>query len=269
MPTLRLYLENARGYALDTAKRYDARAPLEARLEAFRVYGLALKMVAYARLLLESDVEGFFANLYRVAANGRHLLRMVQEEPQGARRIPASNNDGLLAALVTDPALAGEIATLSARERRPPEYEDEFLGAFFLQEAVRPRAPGEPPAELESISHRLEQAWEKETPHATTLRMLARRDWEGFERAFQEWNQEAAVALDRTAEAPGAPWSLGLTRHVWLEGLAVLKLAEHQGCPLAPAVRPKVPGLVLRARPALAGVDPLILGASRPGEEDL
>ncbi|RKG79059.1 hypothetical protein [Corallococcus terminator] len=269
MPTLRLYLENARDYVLDTAERYDPRAPLEARIEAFRVYSLALKMVAYARLLLESDVEGFFVNLYRVAANGLQLLRVVREEPQGTGRIPASSNDGLLAALVTAPALAGELATLSARERLPPEYEDEFLGAFFLQEAIRPRAPGEPPADLESISDRLEQAWEKETPHARALRALARRDWAGFDLAFHAWNQEAAAALDRTAEAAGAPWSLGLTRHVWLEGLAVLNLAEHQGCPLAPAVRPKIPGLLLRARPVLVGVNPLILGASRPGDEDL
>lgn len=269
MPTLRNYLESAREYALDAARKYDPNAPLGDRLESFRVFCLALKMIAYARLLLESDVEGFFVNLHRVALNGRNLLRMVREEPQSNRRIPASHNAPLLAALVTDLTLAREIATLSARERTPPEYDDEFYGAFFLQESVRPRAPEEPSVELEGLCQKMDDYLEEETPRSRTLRALARRDWAEFEAAFEVWNEGAARALAHAADSPGATYSMGITQHIWLEGLAVLKLAESQGFSPTPVPRPRIPGLVLAARPSLAGMKPLVLGAAWIDEDDL
>ncbi|MFY0570806.1 hypothetical protein ACN28E_44210 [Archangium lansingense] len=263
MPSLRSYLEAGRSHALDTAESFDPRAPLAKRVEAFRTYCLALKMVAYGRLLCESNVPAFFSNLYRVARNGKRLLETVRDESEGQLRIPASANDWLLSAIVTDFGLAREIAALSARELTPPEYDDEFYAASFLQVYLcSPAVSGVPAPELEDICRKMDEYLEGETSRTRVYRAMLHRDWSEFTTAFASLNEEVASELDEAAALPGATYSMGITQHFWLEGLALLKLAESEGLRLGPARRRKVPLLVLDGRPDVASIEPLLLGLS-------
>ena len=262
MPRLRDYLDNGRESALEIAESYLPGAPLEEQIEAFRVFCLSLKMVAYGYLLVEADTDAFFLNLHRVAANGHRLLQIAWEQSHGAEAIAASANDPLLAAILTDPTLASHIATLSNRKLTPPEYDDELWAAVFFQDAVL----GRPAEVLEANVAKIEAYLEEETPRTAAFRALARRDAKAFDDAFAAWNAAAAEELDASADG-GGTYSSGITRHIWLEGLAFIDLAAARGLSLPAQLRPKLPVQFLTARRPAPPFAPAILGVTRISPE--
>lgn len=257
MPRLRDYFNTGRESALEAAESYSPGAPLDEQIEAFRVFCLALKMVAYGYLLVEANTDAFFLNLHRVAANGHRLLQLAWKQQHNADAVPASANDPLLAAIPTDATLASHIATLSKRALTPPEYDDEFWAALFFQDAVL----GRPAKALESSAEKIDAYLEEETPRTTAFRALARRDAKAFGAAFAAWNAVAAEQLDATAGS-GGTYSSGITRHVWLEGLAFIALAEARGLTLPVKQRPKLPLQLLAAKRPPPPPEPMILGVT-------
>lgn len=269
MRSLLSYMDVAREFLVETSKNFEPRSPWKERFEAYRTFCLALKMLAYGKLLAQSDVPGFFLNLSRAAANWRQMLAQFREEGL-SHQVPASMNDSLLEAIVCRQiGLASEIAEMSARELTQPEYEDEFYGAFFLQEYVRSRfGQVRDTANLQDICQRIDGYLGEQTSRTSVYRALADKDWVGFEASFKDWNELTASELSEP-NAPGATFSTGITRHIWLEGLAILQLAREAGCPLRPELRPLLPEMALRPPSALPRDNPWLLGAVRLREEDV
>ncbi|MCP3143967.1 immunity 49 family protein [Pyxidicoccus xibeiensis] len=266
MRSLASYMDVGRQYLVQTSADFDPAAPWDERLEHHRTWGLALKMVAYGKLLVECDVPGFHAHLLCAAMNWRQLLTHARAE---GHRVPASMNDALLSAIACGRMdLALELAELSAREPTVPEYEDEFLGAFFLQEYLRSRVGRGEAVDLERLCQDIDDFLGEPSPRTDTLRALARGDGPAFDEAFRTWNETVAATRADPA-APGSTFSSGITRHVWLEGLALLRLAGEAGLSLPSELRPLLPGLVLQPPPATLSAVPWLLGQTRLTEEDL
>lgn len=265
MRSLASYMEVARQYLVQTSADFSPGASWDDRLEAYRTWCLALKMLAYGKLLVDCDVPTFHAHLLCAAVNWRELLARARAQ---GHQVPASMNDPLLGAIASRRMdLALELAELSARELTEPEYEDEFLGAFFLQEYVRARAGRPDAAELERLCQRIDEYLGEPSPRTDTLRALARGEGRTFGEAFRAWNEEVATTLS-DPDAPGAAFSSGITRHVWLEGLAVLRLASDAGLPLESEPRPHLPGLLLQPPLATYAPTPWLLGKIRLTEEE-
>ncbi|MFY0564525.1 hypothetical protein ACN28E_11790 [Archangium lansingense] len=270
MRSLLSYMDVAREFLVETSEKFDPRSPWEARFESYRTFCLALKMLAYGKLLAQSDVPGFFLDLLRSAASWKQMLAHLREEGS-PYQIPASMNDSLLGAIVCcHMELAREIAELSAREPTSPEYDDEFYGAFFLQEYVCSRfGQARDTARLQDICQRIDDYLGEQTSRTSVYRALAEKDWVAFEVSFKDWNEVTAAELS-DPNAPGATFSTGITRHIWLEGVAILQLAREAGCPLATDLRPLIPEMVLRPAPALPKDGNLwLLGTVRLREEDV
>jgi len=264
MRSLASYMEVARQFLVQTSASFNPAAPWSERIESYRTWCLALKMLAYGHLLVNCNAPQFFVHLFRAAANWRELLASAQAEQQ---RVPASMNDPFLGAIAAGQMnLALDIADLSARELTDPEYDDEFLSAFFLQEYVRTRAGRTDAAPLELICQQLEDFLGEACPRTEAYRALVHRDWAVFDEAFRSWTEETAASM-ADPNAPGATFSSGITRHIWLEGLAVFHLARAAGFESLPESRPLLPQLILQPPQALAETTPWLLGQAHIMED--
>lgn len=266
MRSLASYMKVAQEYLVETSAEFNPAAAWDERMESYRVWCLALKMMAYGKLLVDGDVPRFYAHLLCAAVNWRELLTQGQAE---GHPVPASMNAPLLGAIASGRMdLALDLAERSARQLTEPEYDDEFLGAFFLQEYVRARAGRAAVADLEALCQRSDDYLGESPPRTETFRALARADWPAFGEAFRTWNETVAAALADPV-SPGATFSSGITRHLWLEGLAVFRLANAAGCPPRSELYPLLPGLVLQPPAAGLTATSWLLGKTRLAEEDM
>lgn len=263
------YAANARFFLHKTASDFRPTFSFEQRLEAYRTFCLALQVRAYVALLSEADPDRFFLDLKKAAVNWKALLEHVRDHEPG-RRVPASMNTPLLGALAGNQfLLARELAACSARQPTPPEYEDEFLAAFFYQQyLLASTGKGQDTASLESLCDGIDAYLGEVTPRTETLRALARQEQEAFWSAFRNWSTTTEHGLRTRAEEPGAPYSLGITRYVWLEGLAVLQLARARDWKDPYRDHPLIPELARHPAQALPDVSHFLLGRLSPEELD-
>jgi hypothetical protein len=192
---------------------------------------LRLHLIGVATLLVDGDPQGFFLNLCRAAENGRRLLTLLH-----ARQLPpppASWNVPLLAALAAghfaqaDAIAAASTSTWQHAEVR--EYEDEFLWAVILQHLARQRPS--PATTVEPLIAHLEKVNKKEYGSRCALaRALLAKARDDFAKAFESARLAYELRIEKEAKAFGAPvTSLAPHRSLWLEGLALLRLAERAG----------------------------------------
>jgi hypothetical protein len=195
---------------------------------------LCLHTLAVATLLVDGNPQGFFLNLCRAAENGRRFLDLLR-----ARKLappPASWNLPLLAALAAGSfAQADAIATASTttwQHNEVREYEDELLWAVILQQLARQKPP--PASQVEPLFARLEKVNKKEYGSRCALaRALLAQDASGFAKAFEAARLGYEIQIEKEAKAFGTPvTSFAPHRFLWLEGLALLRLAERAGIPL-------------------------------------
>ncbi|KFE70578.1 hypothetical protein DB31_5620 [Hyalangium minutum] len=195
---------------------------------------LSLHTIAVATLLVDGNPQGFFLNLCRAAENGRRLLELLQ-----ARQLtppPASWNMPLLAALAAgnfpqaDAIAAASTSTWLHAEVR--EYEDEFLWAVILQQLAHHKPP--PASRVEPLIARLEKLNKKEYGSRCALaRALLTQSSSGFAKAFEAARLDYEVRIEKEAQEFGTPvTAFAPHRFLWLEGLALLRLAERAGIPL-------------------------------------
>lgn len=265
-----LYASQARYHLRETAKTFSPGCSRSERVEAYRTFCLSLQMIAYAALLGEAEPSGFFLGLTRMARNWKALLEYANSHAWSSE-IPASLNTPLLGAIASNQlGLARELAALSSRERARLEYDDEFLGAFFLQRYILER-PLQPPGRvaLMRLCDRADAYLDRETPRFSALRALAAGEVRGFWENFQAWNEEHFQQVMARAEAPGAPLSLGITRYIWLEGLAVMRLAELEGFTHPRRYFRLIPELVRAAPSEIRDDDVPLLGGSFSGNAGL
>ncbi len=205
----------------------------------------ALRAHGILRLLIDADLDGFSNDLVMSGQARRGYLRRCARKQYADYFIALSRSGSLLDAVAGDDlALASEISSLSPTEfRKGDEYEDDFCWQRFLGLHVT----GAPAAEVDALLARFEKAAEGGGARLAVARALQAKDAELLEEAFQdllrlrreEIEEDKPLAEEEVAVAAGTK--------VFIEGIAVLKLARRAGLPMAPEY-PMCPALALLPR---------------------
>jgi hypothetical protein len=190
-------------------------------------------------LLTDADVDGFFHWLIQSALTRVYYLRRCRHEGlAGTAGARASLLDGFLDAVAAGQVpLAREIVNLSAeRWMEGEEYEDDFAWA----RALGLLALGERDSETGTVLDQFQRALEggKAVRLDVGQAMLA-KDQEAFDRAFDALIREHQEANDRLADPEensilADEYPFEPNRQVFVEGLAVLRLAESRGLKTRP-----------------------------------
>jgi hypothetical protein len=188
-----------------------------------------LHVIAVATLLVDGNPQGFFLNLCRMAENGRRMQALLKG--RGLAPPPARRDTPLLGALAAGHfALADAVAASSATQwQQGAEYEDEFLWARALQ--LLARAPPASPVALEHALVALEQVGKEAYASRVSLaRALVAGDGAGFADAFAAACLDHGIVTEKRARSVSTPvTAFAPHRFLWLEGLALLRLAERAG----------------------------------------
>lgn len=189
------------------------------------------RSLAIMALLAKGDCDAFYHHLIRGArARQTYLSRLAAQSIDDDHHQASGRFDAVINAVAAaDFDLAREIAELSPSEwRQGHEYEDDYCYAQLLHGFVQQPVPED---ELPSVADRLEAYLDGEPlPRLDVCRALLSRDQGAFDEAFADlidWREaEIAAAIARSqAESP----PVMVQRLVFVEGLAVLRLAEHRG----------------------------------------
>ncbi|NVJ05727.1 hypothetical protein HUW63_10855 [Myxococcus sp. AM001] len=207
-------------------RRFDPGADRSSVLARLDAITLDLHLIAVATLLVDGNPQGFFLNLCRMAENGRRVQRLLAD--RGLPPPPARRNTPLLGALAAGHfSLAEAVAEGSATQwQQGAEYEDEFLWASALQHLARtPFAP------LEHVLVSLEKAGQEPSASRVALaRALVARDAAAFAESFAAACLDYGLVTEKRARSLATPvTSFAPHRFLWLEGLALLRLAERAG----------------------------------------
>ncbi len=205
----------------------------------------ALRAHAILRLLIDADGDGFSNDLVMSGQARRAWLRRCARQQYADYFLALSRSGSMLDAIAGDDfPLAVEIFGLSPTAlREGDEYEADFAWQRFLGL----RIAGAPPAEIDAALAVFDAAVEGAGARLAVAKGLRSRDAEGFDEAFRallaerevENEEDAATAEEEVAAAAGA--------QVFVEGVAVLKLARHIGIPTADEY-PMCPTLALLPR---------------------
>jgi hypothetical protein len=190
-----------------------------------------LRALAIILLLVEADTDYFCHNLMRSGRTREVYLRRTRDAGLLDDHHRASGRyEPLLDAIASgDWALAGRIAAASPTEWRPGhEYEDDFCYAQLLHRLI---GAGAPDAELAALLDRFEQYLDGSTsPRLDVCRALVTHDQAAFDAAFESLLADRTavitrdVARGRLEEPP-----VVAERQVFVEGIAILRLAERHG----------------------------------------
>lgn len=189
----------------------------------------AMRGHAILRLLIDADPDGFANDLVMSGQARRGWLRRCQREKYEDHFLALSRSGSLVDCIAADaPTLAAEILRLSpASFRKGDEYEDDFWYQRFLGQL----ATGAPPAERQKSLDALGRAAEPDSARLAVATALAASDARAFPEAF------AALLRDREAENAEEEGlaqedvTRSLETKVFVEGVAVLKLARKAGIP--------------------------------------
>jgi len=200
---------------------------------------VALRTTAVASLLVELDIDRFYHSLIRSALVRIHVLERTPPNVQRMTRFCSVSRSAsffdAIAAGRTD--LSSTIANLSSQEWMSRfEYEDDFLYARFLYDMV---AAGPEAKHLPELLDRFEEVVDGTPSDQLDLcRLLLDPDRGGFEGTFNsmlsartEWVdfQRRSIGRDELAFAG--------EQHIWIEGLAILRLADSRGIAVEPEYR--------------------------------
>lgn len=185
-------------------------------------------------LLMHADVDGFYYGLIQSGLTRLHYLRRCAEEGlHGDPEQAAGVADPLLDAIAADQLrLAEEIARLAADDwMKGYEYEDDFAYARFIGQLVAEDGPEPMRATLDRFARALEGQY---APRLTVCEALLDRDQDGFDEGFADLvtahvDRMEAVADPVEDSALAQEYTFEANRWVFVEGLALLRLAERRG----------------------------------------
>lgn len=208
----------------------------------------ALRAHAILRLLVDANPAGFSNDLVMSGQARRGWLRRCGQHRHVDYFLALSRSGSMLDAIAAnDSPLAAEIFALSPVSfREGDEYPDDFWWQRFLGLIVS-RAP---PEDLETALKALAAETEGAGARLAVGRALLARDAAAFGEGFQallverqaENEDEAGLAAEEVMVAVGTK--------VFIEGVAVLRLARQAGLALQPEY-PMCPALALfPAKPA-------------------
>lgn len=197
------------------------------------------RALAIIALLIRGDSELFYQNLIRSGETREtYLQRLKQAGIDKDHHQVSGRCEQLLDAIAAgDFVLARRIASLSPTEWRPGhEYEDDYCYAQVLHRFVT-----EPPLEEEipPLLSRFE-AYLEGNPSArlAVCRALAQKDQDAFDESFDDLldEQEDRIAAAKARGQMDDPIVVS-QRRVFVEGLAILRLAEMCGLETQPEYR--------------------------------
>lgn len=185
--------------------------------------------IAVATLLVDGESSKFILNLVRCAENGVRFLALFRKRRVGLP--PASRNIPLLAALAAgDFQRAAQQAALARRDLAIAdcEYESERLWARVIQLLAEAETPDA--AQVSAVLKALEtcEGGDAFTDQAALIVPLLEQDRAAFETALVAAQATHERRIEERARAFATPVTrFAPHRFIWLEGLALLKLAER------------------------------------------
>ncbi|MFH0926007.1 MAG: Imm49 family immunity protein [bacterium] len=190
------------------------------------------RSLAICKILMDGDTDGFYHDLIRSAhIRLYYLSRCHNENYLTNPRIVASRSEPFFDALAADQLeIAAKIGLLSAQEWWPEdEYEDDFYYAHFIHRYIT-FDPGIK-NELEAILTRFEKSLQGDaSARLEVCKGFITRDQQAFDAAFYQLLDErtSQIELDQDT-ALGEEMTFQTERHIFIEGLAILKIAEKVG----------------------------------------
>jgi hypothetical protein len=203
----------------------------------------ALRAHAILRLLVDADGNGFSNDLVMSAHARRAWLRRCARHQYADYFLALSRSGSMLDAIAADDLqLAAEIFRLSPTAvRLGDEYEDDF----FWQRSLGLLLTGAPRAELDTALAALANAADGARPALANA--LGARDAAAFDEAFQSFLGELEAANEEEAGRAEEEVAVAAGTQVFIEGIAVVKLARHLQIPIADEY-PMCPTLALVLR---------------------
>ena len=198
-----------------------------------------LRAMAVMVLVANADSDTFYHNLIRSGiARERYLSRCLEAGAVEDHHRASARYEPLLDAVAAGEfALARRIAALSPRDYRDGhEYEDDYCYAQILHHLIQdPPDRTDIPALLERFEAYLERQGSARLQIVRALAFGAQPD---FDNAFDEIlrDQEARIRTDKHRGQLEEPGVMAL-RQVFVEGLALLRLAGNLGFQTEPEYR--------------------------------
>ncbi|MBJ6761926.1 immunity 49 family protein [Myxococcaceae bacterium JPH2] len=216
------------------------REELLTRLSSYR------RIAAISALLAEGDVPAFRHELRLSATVRRELLLSSPGSAAPSRFRCASRLDPLFDTLAAgEMGLARDIAKHSPhRWVADEEFEDDFRYADFLREHLLAGAKSSSPGEERALAAFQKCSGDSGSPRLTVCESLSNRDQEAFDAVLEDLLFEREAEF-QNAGPPLHPQRFHTERHIFIEGLALLRLAVERGLSTQPDYR-MMPGLVRR-----------------------
>jgi hypothetical protein len=192
-----------------------------------------LRTLAILALLGKASADGFVHSCTRAARARRLYLRRLADAgiDRAHHRVSGCYEPLLDAIAAGDMRLVGEIDELSPADFRPPdEYEDDYCYAQLLCRLCRDPVPE---AQLTPLLDRFARYLDgDENPRLQVCGALAERDAAAFAEAFEAFLAAFEEGIQKKiARGQLEDVHVLAQRHVSVEGLAILRLADRRGIP--------------------------------------
>ncbi|RJS18322.1 hypothetical protein DRW03_24615 [Corallococcus sp. H22C18031201] len=223
-------LRNDSGRAVQRLLRsFDPLANRESLIRDVDELCVHFHVIAVATLLVDGNPQGFFLNLCRAGENWRRLLKTLRAKEF---LLPASRHTTPLAGAVAagDWALAEQLVALSEKRWNPDEeYRTEHAQAQLLCALVGPGTRDSALACAESLE---ELGGPGNDHRVACARALLDADSAAFVTAFRAALLIHGEEVEKKAKLFTTPVTrFAPQRSIWMEGLALLRLAERAGIP--------------------------------------
>jgi hypothetical protein len=209
----------------------DASYPLEQLGDVTESVIAKLRAAAIIVLLTRGDTDGFYHNLMRAArCRLQYLQRCAAEARQAEHHQCSSRLGGFLAAVAAaDYTTARQIIALSPVDwLKGHEYEDDYCYAQLLHGllAVQPDSP-----RLQALLQQMDTALDgREDARLILVKAIVARDQGAFAAAMDAFVAARTNHLDADEARHRIEEPVMLAeRHVYVEGLAMLRIAERLG----------------------------------------
>lgn len=212
------------------------------RIAIVRKLNAELELIAYGRLLSQLDLDRFWQALGCMAYSAKGLLSVSNNTAKPS--VPSSMNFGLIAAIASEQyGLAQDLVKLSSVEQVNPEYDDEFYQAQLLHVLLANPVIDENAAEIINDYCSSMEAYLEETPPIVEFyRALVDAKVEDITASFTAWCEQVFNQMQTKTER-GNSLLAPLKQHVWLEGLAYIRLLNRMGIDM-PITLSGVPDLI-------------------------
>ncbi|RKG95067.1 hypothetical protein D7V97_37870 [Corallococcus sp. CA053C] len=207
----------------------------EARVRLLHEVSRRERILAIALLLAEADTERFFRHLTLSAEAHAELLKAARDGGPAVRFAGTGNFDPFCDAVVAgQDGLARELAHLAPVQwLSGEEYEEDFVYGRFLHILLLDGF--QPSEQQEALLRRMAKLDPEPDARQRLCRALFEKDASAFEAGLADAVQDHQRRCRELAARRFSPTAEGETeRHIFIEGLALLRLARGVGLQTSP-----------------------------------